>query len=180
MRKITVLAQRTVAAAALGLVALAAHAQAPLQEHATLLAAVGEQEPVRFVLTLPYRDPAAVEDFLARLYTPGDALFHQFLSSEEFTERFGPTREQYDALERAAQDNGLTLEQEHAGRTLLSVSAPAATIRRLFGVQMQRYRSDEGKEYVAPDGVALAPSGIAALGAAVAGLDHRPAHHHFR
>src|SRR5689334_3690251 len=44
---------------------------------------------------LPLRDPLGLSAFLRDLYDPASPSFHQFLTPDQFTERFGPTEEDY-------------------------------------------------------------------------------------
>jgi kumamolisin len=142
---------------------------------------VGMVEPgqrVRFGLQLPYHDQAGLDVLDQRLFTPGDPLFHQFLTSQEFNQRFAPSQEEYDALIELAQRSGLTVKETHSGRTLLSVEAPAARVQQLFGVQMRQVQTFRGEAYVAADRPASLPAEYAALGARVVSLNQRPAHTH--
>ena len=46
--------------------------------------------PISVTLTLPLRSPNEAESLLVSLHTPGNSLFHRFLSATEFAARFGP------------------------------------------------------------------------------------------
>ena len=45
---------------------------------------VAPEQAVRFGLQLPFHDQAGLDVLDQRLYTPGDPLFHQFLSAQQF------------------------------------------------------------------------------------------------
>lgn len=139
----------------------------------------GEQEPVNFALTLPLRNPSALQDLLTHLYTPGDPQFHHFLSSSEFDQQFAPTAAQYESLKSLASEYGLTIVGEHSGRTLLDVSAPAQTIRHVFGSQMQVRQQGDGRRYFSPNRDAELPFPLAAMGADVTALRQKPWHTHY-
>jgi kumamolisin len=138
------------------------------------------QETIKFALTLPHRNQAELQDLLRRLYTPGDARFHRFLGSAEFDERYAPSREQYEALKSLARQYGLSVVGEHGSRTVLDVAAPASTVRKVFGAQLQILQTAEGKQYHAPAGEVQLPFPISAIGADVVALNDRPAHTHLR
>ena len=57
------------------------------------------------VLTLP--DRPALQAFLKNLHDPASATYRRFLSAAEFTQRFGPTQADYDAVADFARANGL-------------------------------------------------------------------------
>jgi kumamolisin len=137
------------------------------------------QDQVNFVLTLPLRNSAQLDELLRRMYTPGDPQFHHFLSGADFDQRFGPTASQYADLKTLAGEYGLTIVAEHPGRTLLDVAAAAATIRQLFGAQMQVRQQFDGRRYYAPDREAELPFPLAAMGVEAAALSQKPRHPHY-
>ncbi|HEV2105149.1 MAG TPA: protease pro-enzyme activation domain-containing protein, partial [Candidatus Eisenbacteria bacterium] len=90
---------------------------------------IGPLDPARvigFAITLPVRDPQGLAEFLRRLYTPGDPLFHHYLATGEFAARFGPTAEDYDAVAAFAGSQGLRVTRRYANRTVLDVEGPVA------------------------------------------------------
>jgi subtilase family serine protease len=60
-------------------------------------------QSLRLNIALPLRNEAGLEKF----YDPKSSLFHQFLSVQEFPARFGPIEQDYDAVLRFAEENGL-------------------------------------------------------------------------
>ena len=58
-------------------------------------------------IVLPLRDEAALEDFLAAVYNPRSSSYRHFLTVAEFTEKFGPSVADYDAVLKYAKSNGL-------------------------------------------------------------------------
>ena len=60
-------------------------------------------------IVLPLRDPAGVKSFLSDLYNPASPSYRHFLTVSQFTERFGPTQQDYDAVVLFAQRNGFTV-----------------------------------------------------------------------
>ena len=57
-------------------------------------------------VVLPLRDPAGLNSFLKELYDPSSPSYRRFLSVPEFTARFGPTEENYDAVVRYVKSYG--------------------------------------------------------------------------
>src|SRR5580704_18223214 len=57
---------------------------------------------MRIVLVLPNRNQAQLDQLLDDLYNPDSPSYRNFLTLEEFTSRFGPTQEDYEALVRFA------------------------------------------------------------------------------
>ncbi len=60
-------------------------------------------------IVLPLRDQAGLNLFLNELYDPASSSYRHFLTVAEFTERFGPSQEDYDAVVGFAKANGFTI-----------------------------------------------------------------------
>ena len=55
-------------------------------------------QALRLNIALPLRNEAELDALLQQLYDPQSPMFRQFLSVQEFTDRFGPTEADYAAL----------------------------------------------------------------------------------
>jgi kumamolisin len=133
-----------------------------------------DDEQVHFALSLPYPDQAALAAFNEDLYNPASPNFHKFLSSQEFDARFAPTQAQYDSLKSLAKQYGFTITGERASHTLLDVSASAATVRSVFGTQMQHHVNEDGKDYLIGAAEAVEPFPMSAVGIHAVGLNSAP------
>jgi hypothetical protein len=113
------------------------------------LAATNE---LRLAIGLPLRDPAGLDHFLGQVYDPASPNFHRFLMPEEFTARFGPTEQDYEAVKNFARTNGLAIVATHNNRLLLDVAGPAAAVEKAFHVALNVYRHPTGtRDFYAPD-----------------------------
>jgi subtilase family serine protease len=107
---------------------------------------------LRLAIGLPLRDPAGLENFLAQLYDPANPNFRRFLTPEEFTARFGPTEEDYEAAKNFARTNGLTVAATYNNRLVLDVAGPVAAVEKAFHVALHSYRHPtEARDFFAPD-----------------------------
>ena len=89
---------------------------------------------------------------MQRLYDPASPDYHHYLTPDQFTERFGPTPEDYLAVSNYAVANGFMVTGTHPNRTLLDVSAPAATVEKAFHLTFHVYRHPrEPRTFFAPD-----------------------------
>jgi subtilase family serine protease len=95
---------------------------------------------LRLNIALPLRNQAELDVFLQELNDPQNPLYRQFLSVEEFTERFGPTQADYDAVVRFAQNKGLTVTDTFPNRMLVNISGTVANIEKAFNVTMGVYQ----------------------------------------
>jgi subtilase family serine protease len=103
-------------------------------------------------MALPLRNESELDDLLRQLYDPQSPLFGQFLSVEQFTERFGPTEEDYAAVIRFAEQNGLTVTGTSPNRMLVNVTGAVQDIQRAFHVTMGAYQHPaEQRTFYSPD-----------------------------
>ncbi|HEV2695776.1 MAG TPA: protease pro-enzyme activation domain-containing protein [Verrucomicrobiae bacterium] len=126
---------------------------------------------LQLAIGLPLRNAAALTNLLREIYDPTSPQFHHYLTPAEFTARFGPTPEDYAAVQRFAQTNGFIITGTHPNRLLVDVKGKAADVERAFHVRMQTYRHPkEKRNFFAPD---AAPSVAASLPVVhVSGLDN--------
>lgn len=109
-------------------------------------------QSLRLVLALPLRNQPALDDLLQKLYDPSSSSYHQFLTVEEFTARFGPTQEDYDAVIRFAEANGLRVAGTSPNRVNLDVTGSVTAIEQAFHVNMGVYQHPtENRTFFAPD-----------------------------
>jgi subtilase family serine protease len=103
-------------------------------------------------ISLPLRNQAELDDLLQQLYDPQSPSYHQYLSVQEFSERFCPAKADYAALLRFAQANGLTVIDTPANRMVLDIEGPAANIENAFHVTLGTYQHPtENRTFYAPD-----------------------------
>ena len=123
-----------------------ANGQAPLVDR------LKATQSLRLDIALPLRNEAELDDLLQRLYDPNSSDFHQYLSVEEFTERFGPTQEDYDAVMHYAQAHGLQVTGTSPNRMLVNVTGSVANVERAFHVNLGVYKHPtENRTFYAPD-----------------------------
>jgi kumamolisin len=122
-------------------------------------------------IVLPLRNQAELQGLLGRIYDPADPLYGHYLSPKEFTDRFGPTQADYDAVTAYARSLGFTVTGTHPNRILLDVSGPARTVETAFTLHLQHYQALNGREFYAPDNDPQVPGTIASRIVGVVGLD---------
>src|ERR1039458_2919246 len=63
------------------------------------------------VIGLPLRNRETLTNLLQQLYDPTSTNYHHYLTPEQFTERFGPTEQDYQALVAFARRSGFRSEE---------------------------------------------------------------------
>ena len=111
-----------------------------------------ESQLMSLDLVLPLRDPAALESFLSEVYNPVSSSYHHFVTPAEFTEKFGPTRENYDAVVKYAATHGLTITGGSRDGMEVQVRGTVTAVENAFHVTMLTYHHpSEGRDFYSPD-----------------------------
>src|SRR3569833_1409140 len=112
-----------------------------------------QQQTMSLDIVVPLRDPAGLDAFLADIYNPKSPNFRHFLTVSEFTARYGPTQEKYDAVLAFAQANGLAVTGGSRDGMDVQVKGSVAAVEKAFHVKMSVYprTTGEGGTYYAPD-----------------------------
>ena len=126
--------------------------QATLNVEARPLGRLPATQPMRLVLVLPLRNQAGLDHFLKELYDPSSPSYRHFLTVEEFTARFGPTQDDYDAAIRFAEAHGLTVVGKSRNRVNLDVTGSVSNIEEAFHLILGVYQHpSENRFFYAPD-----------------------------
>jgi subtilase family serine protease len=125
------------------------------KEDSSAKAAVGRLPAdleIQVTLTLPLRNRAALRQLLVDQANSSGTRYHQYLTPDEFTQRFGPTPDDYAAVAAFATTQHLKIVQRHPNRTVMDVSGTVADIERAFQVRLKTYLHPmEDRMYFAPD-----------------------------
>ena len=109
-------------------------------------------QSMRIDIVLPVRDQAGLDSFLQELYDPSSPSYRQFLTVEQFTERFGPSQKDYDALIHFAKANGFTVTGGSRDAMDVQLKGSVANIETAFHVNMGLYHDPiENRDFYAPD-----------------------------
>ncbi|HZU29410.1 MAG TPA: S53 family serine peptidase [Bryobacteraceae bacterium] len=135
---------------------------------------VGQLEPttpLRLNIALPLRNEPELDQLLQQLYDPQSPLFHRFLSVQEFSDRFGPSAEDYASAIRFIEQNGLRVTATFPNRLVLNVSGSVDAIQKAFHVNMGVYQHPtEQRTFYSPDREPWADSAVALWH--ISGLDN--------
>jgi len=118
-------------------------------------------------------DTHARDVFLRRLFEAGAPGYERYLTPAQFGRRFGLRPAAQRALVRRLSALGLRVQRTYPQRTSLSVTASAATVRRVFGVVLRSYRLAGVAPYHAPDRTPGVPATLGRWVTGVAGLSTR-------
>ena len=103
-------------------------------------------------IVLPQRNQADLRRLLRDLYDPASPSFRHFLSVADFTERFGPTADDYARALQFFAERGLKVTATAANRYLIEADARVDTLEQVLHVRFGLYRhAGEDRVFVAPD-----------------------------
>ncbi|HXP67213.1 MAG TPA: S53 family peptidase [Steroidobacteraceae bacterium] len=136
-----------------------------------------ENSQVTVTVALNLSNRAELEQLVQSVYTRGSPSYHQFLTPQQFRQRFGPSPATIAAVTKHFQSLGLTVSQTAAAQ--LHVTGTAEAIGRAFAVELHAYQvpatsSGPAFRYRAPVGDSKIPTAVAASVHSVLGLDTRP------
>ena len=103
-------------------------------------------------VVLPLRNQSELDNFLRQLSDPTSGMYRRFLTVPEFTEKFGPTQQDYDAVVRFAKANGFTVTGGSRDGMEVQIVGPVSAVEKAFHVTMGTYQHPtEGRTFYAPD-----------------------------
>ncbi|HEU6448133.1 MAG TPA: immunoglobulin domain-containing protein [Verrucomicrobiae bacterium] len=113
---------------------------------------LADTNQLRLAIALPLRNTVELSNLLQRIYDPSSPDYRHYLTPEQFTERFGPSKRDYLTLIAFAKANGLKVTATHPNRMLLDVSGSAMAVEKAMHVNLNVYRHPtEKRTFFAPD-----------------------------
>jgi len=97
-------------------------------------------QTLHFDIVLALRHQAELENFLQEIYDPSSSSYHHYVTPSEFTERFGPSQEDFDAVIAFAKANGFTAVGGSRDAFDVRLTGSVANIEKAFHVTMGVYQ----------------------------------------
>ena len=109
-------------------------------------------QTLRFDIVLPLRDRAGLQNFVQEVQDPTSPSYHQFLTPQEVTARFGPSQEDWDALVAFAKASGFEIINGTREERDLRLTGSVANIEKAFHVTLGTYQDlTEDRTFFAVD-----------------------------
>jgi len=107
---------------------------------------------LHLAVALAPRNRDGLEKLLRDLQDPQSPSYHQYLSLEEFTSRFGPTERDYQKAMDFARANGLKVSGSYSNRIILDMEGAVTDVEKALHVTLRTYQHPkEKREFYAPD-----------------------------
>jgi hypothetical protein len=131
---------------------------------------------LRLAIVLKPAHPVEARQYLEDLQDKTSPDFHQFLSPEEWADRFGPSREAEQAVVDWAQKNGFTVTYRYNHRAAVDLEAPAGVIEKALHITINSYQlpelnGHEARTAFSNDRDPQLPASLGGIVDAVLGLD---------
>src|SRR5580693_8297317 len=119
---------------------------------AQLVGKLPASQTLLFDIVLPLRDRAGLQSFVQEVHSPTSPSYHKFLTPQEFTARFGPTQENWDALVAFAKASGFQIISGDLEGRDLRLTGTVANIEKAFHVTLGTYQDlTEDRTFFAVD-----------------------------
>jgi subtilase family serine protease len=119
---------------------------------ATRVGPMSKSQRMRLAIILPLRNQSELTNLLKRLYDPSSPDYRHFLTMAQFTQRFGPTTKDYQAVVKFARSKGFSVTNTPANRLLVDMNGTVSQINKAFHVAMTNYRHPtENRTFYSPD-----------------------------
>jgi hypothetical protein len=113
---------------------------------------------------LPLHNQDALTNLLRRIYDPASPNYRQYLTPEQFTERFGPTPDEYQAVIDFAKSKHLRVTSTNPSRTVLGVEGTVTDLENAFQIKLRTYQHPtENRRFFAPDTEPSVPADLPIL-----------------
>jgi hypothetical protein len=125
--------------------------------------------PINIQVHLEMHDVASAQAELAAISDPDNARYGQYLTSDAFAAKYGPTKEDVFTVRAYLEHNGLTVTEIPSNSAYIAATGTSAQVEHAFTTQMMSYETPDGMLH-APVAQALLPKTIAPYVHAVLGL----------
>jgi subtilase family serine protease len=123
-----------------------------LNGHAKLVGQLPETQTMHFDIVLALRHPAELKDFVQKVSDPKSPSYRHYVTVPQFTERFGPSQGDYDALIDFAKANGFTVLGGSRDSMDVRLEGSVGAVEKALHVTMNVYQHPtENRTFFAPD-----------------------------
>ncbi len=107
---------------------------------------------MKLAIGLAPRDEPGLDAFIQELYDPASTNYRHYLAPEQFTERFGPSEQDYKTLIAYAKASRLNVTRQYSNRVVLDVEGAVTDIEKTLHITMRTYQHpNETRTFFAPD-----------------------------
>ncbi|HZL54225.1 MAG TPA: protease pro-enzyme activation domain-containing protein, partial [Solirubrobacteraceae bacterium] len=139
------------------------------------LGGVPAKEHLRLTVVLSPRHAAELAAFASAVSTPGSPSYRHFIDVPQFAARFGAGERAIAVVRRTLRADGLQVGTAQPNGLSLPVFGDAAHVSRAFGVNLRRFRENDGRHVFANTSAPSVPASLRGIVSNVLGLNSLPA-----
>jgi len=137
----------------------------------TDLGATTNNQSVKVTLVLKLHNQASLENYIQRSVTPGDPLYHQFLTTAQFADRYGATASEIARVQAFLKQQGITSTTVTSNHLAIEATGTISQFSAAFQTSVHDYQSANGRHFHRPSTQPVIPSVIADTLLSTAGLN---------
>jgi uncharacterized repeat protein (TIGR03803 family) len=146
------------------------HNVSPAETNSAVVARTDGQKRLKLAIGLPVRNRQDLLRLVEEQQNPSSTNYHQYLTPQEFAQKFGPSEQDYQTLVRFAEDHKLKVTSTHTSRMVLGVEGKVSDIEETFHVKLNDHKHPkENRTFHSPDTEPSIDLAVPVLG--VSGLD---------
>ncbi len=142
----------------------------PLLSASQLQGADQSNRTLHMSIGLALRNQDQLSALLQSLYDPSSPNYHQYLTPDEFAQRFGPTAEQRQAVIDYLIQKGFTVTQTYTD--LIDFSGSESQAEQVFGVTINDYLGPDGRIFYSNATLPMLPAYLTSAITSISGLDN--------
>ena len=117
-----------------------------------LIGALPDTTILSLQIGLSLHNSNALDNLVQDIYNPVSPNFRHYLTSKEFTEMFGPTRNDYQSVISFMEAHGLKVTGTYPNRIVVDVLGDVVDIERTFHIKINVYRDlSKARTFYAPE-----------------------------
>ncbi|GCE20172.1 hypothetical protein KDK_39720 [Dictyobacter kobayashii] len=140
------------------------------------LGPTSQDQPLQLAFALKLHNESDLETLLAAQNDPTSALYHHYLTPQEFNNQFAPTQGDVNTVTAYLRQQGFKVTAIASNHLLIDASAPVATAERAFAITFNNYQLKTRVVY-APNDNPLLPEAIENQLETVIGLNNVTVYH---
>lgn len=152
-------------------VELSGHVPRAQMRDAGLLGPMDDAESLDLMFGLPLRNQAELERLIQDLHDPSSPRFGQFLTPSQFTETYGPSKEDVNAVVEHLRNSGFKVVSTSSNRVLIRAKANVSTVQKALNIRMNRYQG-RNRPFFSAAGEPSLPQTVASRVVHIAGLQN--------
>jgi len=110
--------------------------------HAQNLGPEDATKVINITVRLQQHNIADRDALLTQLYTPGSALYHKWLTAEQYAAKFAPSASEAAAVRQFLEANGFSITSVHHHNLYIEAQGRIADAQKAFNVQIHRFNAN--------------------------------------